>query len=125
MCASQPQTSPFLQQNNKIIQDLFFFFSPSFYPFFKQHVTYPWLFEAALLLLDLLALGGRLKRRALRGLLPQLTGLFRNAQPAVRTLGELVAKNAVDDPQLMDHLQVLEALKGMRRMIGDLGFMFF
>lgn len=54
--------------------------------------------------------GGRLKKRALRGILPQLAGrrgsggFFHRTQAAVaaRTLGELVAKNAVDDPQLVD-----------------------
>ena len=68
--------------------------------------------QAALLLLDLLAQGGRLKRRALRGVMSQLAGrggsggFFNSSQAAVRTLGELVAKNAVDDPQLVDDPQV-------------------
>lgn len=73
--------------------------------------------EAALLLLDLLALGGRLKRRCLRGLMPQLGGFFQSSQPAVRTLGELVAKNAVDDPQLVDQAQVTQCLHAAKRML--------
>ena len=58
--------------------------------------------------------GGRLKRRAVRGILPQLAGrrgsggFFHRTQaaPAAATLGELVAKNAVDDPQLVDDPEV-------------------
>lgn len=67
--------------------------------------------QAALLLLDLLAQGGRIKRRALRGMASQLAGrqgrggFFQSSQAAVRTLGELVARNAVDDPQLVDDPQ--------------------
>ena len=55
--------------------------------------------------------GGRIKRRALRGIVSQLAGrnglggFFQSSQAAVRTLGELVAKNAVDDPQLVDDPQ--------------------
>ena len=55
--------------------------------------------------------GGRIKRRALRGIISQLAGrnglggFFQSSQAAVRTLGELVAKNAVDDPQLVDDPQ--------------------
>lgn len=41
--------------------------------------------------------------------MPQLAGrgrsFFSSSQAAVRTLGELVAKNAVDDPQLVDDPQ--------------------
>lgn len=67
--------------------------------------------QAALLLLDLLAQGGRIKRRALRGMASQLagrhgrSGFFQSSQAAVRTLGELVARTAVDDPQLVDDPQ--------------------
>eukprot|EP00435_Cladocopium_sp_Y103_P031313 s38_g7.t3 len=79
--------------------------------------------QAALLLLDLLAQGaeqgGRIKRRALRGIISQLAGrnggggFFQSSQAAVRTLGELVAKNAVDDPQLVDDPQDGDGLDGL------------
>jgi len=81
--------------------------------------------QAALLLLDLLAQGGRMKKRALRGIMSQLAdrsghGFFDNSQAAARTLGELVAKNAMDDPQLVSAQEVTNMLLAVKRMI-DVG----
>jgi len=94
----------------------------------SPHVSLACKEQAALLLLDLLAQGGRLKKRALRGILPQLAGrrgsggFFHRTQAAVaaRTLGELVAKNAVDDPQLVDDPEeVTHLLLAIQQMVQE------
>lgn len=79
--------------------------------------------QAALLLLDVIACGGRLKKRTLRGIMPQLAsrsgqgGFFTSPQACVRTLGELVAKNAIDDPQLVSAEEVTQMLRTMRYIL--------
>lgn len=79
--------------------------------------------QAALLLLDVIACGGRLKKRTLRGIMPQLAsrsgqgGFFTSPQACVRTLGELVAKNAIDDPQLVSAEEVTQMLRTMRHIL--------
>ncbi|CAE7370259.1 PDK3 [Symbiodinium sp. CCMP2456] len=79
--------------------------------------------QAALLLLDVIACGGRLKKRTLRGIMPQLAsrsgqgGFFTRPQACVRTLGELVAKNAIDDPQLVSAEEVTQMLRTMRYIL--------
>eukprot|EP00434_Breviolum_minutum_P002203 symbB.v1.2.001940.t1/scaffold55.1/size374282/22 len=97
----------------------------------SPHVSLACKEQAALLLLDLLAQGGRLKKRALRGILPQLAGrrgsggFFHRTQAAAaaRTLGELVAKNAVDDPQLVDDpeasAEVTHLLLAIQQMVQE------
>lgn len=94
----------------------------------SPHVSLACKEQAALLLLDLLAQGGRLKKRALRGILPQLAGrrgsggFFHRTQAAAaaRTLGELVAKNAVDDPQLVDDPEeVTHLLLAIQQMVQE------
>eukprot|EP00913_Durusdinium_trenchii_P017991 g16907.t1 len=113
----RPQTLDLIQSNSVVVERAAFYLasalqsSPEDDPVFgpdSPPVSLECKEQAALLLLDLLALGGRLKRRCLRGLMPQLGGFFQSSQPAVRTLGELVAKNAVDDPQLVDQAQAPE-----------------
>lgn len=122
----RPQTLDLIQSNSVVVERAAFYLasalqsSPEDDPVFgpdSPPVSLECKEQAALLLLDLLALGGRLKRRCLRGLMPQLGGFFQSSQPAVRTLGELVAKNAVDDPQLVDQAQVTQCLHAAKRML--------
>jgi len=82
--------------------------------------------QAALLLLEFIAQGGRIKKRALRGLMPELVGQpgrsrgFLSAQqPAVRTLGELVARSAVDDPHLVSAEDVTQLLQAVQQRIQE------
>lgn len=54
----------------------------------------------------LLELLGQKRSKVLRGALPQLAGLghgfFESPEPAVRTLGELVARHVIEEPQLVE-----------------------
>ena len=68
-------------------------------------------------------LRGQPRKRALRGIMPQLAsrsgqgGFFTSPQACVRTLGVLVAKNAIDDPQLVSAEEITQMLRTVRYII--------
>jgi tetratricopeptide (TPR) repeat protein len=73
--------------------------------------------QAAALLFELFAVGGRVEKRALRGAVPQLSGphgygFFTADSAPVRALGESVAYKAIADPSLISSAEVRNLIKG-------------
>jgi len=79
--------------------------------------------EAAVTLLqDWLSCGGRVEKRAARGMVGQLSneegdGYFTSTDASVRALGERVARKAIDDPQLVSADDVKNMLEGVNVLI--------
>mmetsp|Transcript_32308 Transcript_32308/g.68816 ORF Transcript_32308/g.68816 Transcript_32308/m.68816 type:complete len:906 (-) Transcript_32308:73-2790(-) len=88
--------------------------SPPLAPYLRE--------KAVAMIYDLLACGGRIEKRALRGLVPQLAsadgeGYFTSEEASVRALGELVALKAMADPQLLAAKDVKNLLFAVQLLI--------
>lgn len=78
--------------------------------------------QAMALLLEWLRGGGRAEKRALRGAVPQLAGLegeglFSSEWEAARSLGELLARKAVEDPAVVSPPEVRNLLVGVNLLL--------
>mmetsp|Transcript_22554 Transcript_22554/g.64983 ORF Transcript_22554/g.64983 Transcript_22554/m.64983 type:complete len:901 (+) Transcript_22554:78-2780(+) len=78
--------------------------------------------QAAGLLVDLLAAGGRVEKRALRGMAPQLAGpegegYFTAEADYARSLGEIVASKALQEPQLLSAREVKNLLLAVQLLV--------
>mmetsp|Transcript_80044 Transcript_80044/g.151182 ORF Transcript_80044/g.151182 Transcript_80044/m.151182 type:complete len:873 (-) Transcript_80044:36-2654(-) len=78
--------------------------------------------KAQLLLMDLFAVGGRIEKRAVRGVTPSLasfdgTGLFTSDEAPVRQVGELVVKQVIAEPSMMSATDVTNFLFGAQLLI--------